>query len=106
MNKLNLVYLFIGIIIGLIFIFVFFGTKIKSKSMPKIKVNIGNFVRNSHIYLFNYHIHHWFLNFIILIIIQLIQNYKNIVYFDIVKGFNIALIFHGLLYSDCFNFID
>ena len=106
MNNLEVFYLFIGLIIGIIFILVFFGTNIEAKSTPNICINIGNIVRNSHIYLFNYHIHHWFLNFIMLIIVQLIQNYRHIRYLDLIKGFNIVFIFHGLLYSDCFNFRD
>ena len=94
----------IGIICGVIFIIIFFGAKIESKSTPKIEINIGNFVRDSHIYLFDKHVHHWFLNLIILFIVILFDSYYPSKYFNLIIGFNIVLIFHGLLYTDCFDF--
>jgi hypothetical protein len=38
----------VGIFFGVIFIMIFFGAKIETKSTPKIKINIGNFIRDSH----------------------------------------------------------
>ena len=93
-----------GLVIGIIFILYFFGLKIQTKSTPKIKINIGNFVRDSHIYLFGKHMHHWFVNLIVLIIVLILDRYYPCKYFKIIMGFNLVLIFHGLLYSDCFDF--
>jgi hypothetical protein len=94
----------VGIFFGVIFIMIFFGAKIETKSTPKIKINIGNFVRDSHIFLFNKHVHHWFLNLIILFIVLILDSYYHSKYFNLIIGFNLVLIFHGLLYKDCFDF--
>ena len=96
--------LLIGIIIGILFVLIFFGIKIEPKSIPKIKINIGNFVKNSHIYLFNKHLHHWFINLCILVLVFIIEKYYPSKYFNLIKGFNLVLIVHGLLYDDCFDF--
>ena len=93
-----------GIIIGVIFIVIFFGTKIEAKSIPNIKINIGNIVKDSHIYIFNKHLHHWFINTIILILIIILEFYYENKILTIVKGYNIILIIHGLLYTDRFDF--
>ena len=93
-----------GLIIGIIFILVCFGLEIQTKSTPKIKINIGSLVKDSHIYLFGKHMHHWFINLIVLIIVLILDRYFPNKYLKIVMGFNLALIFHGLLYEDCFDF--
>ena len=51
--------LLMGILLGVIFILIFFGCKIRCKTTPNIKINMGNFIRNTHIYIFDKHIHHW-----------------------------------------------
>ena len=93
-----------GLVLGIIFVIVFFGLKIKCKSTPRIKINLGNFVKDSHIYILGKHMHHWFINLIILGIVVILERFYPSKYFDIVKGFNLVLIFHGLLYKDCFDF--
>jgi hypothetical protein len=100
----NLEYFTLGVCFSIIYILGFFGNEIKCKSDPKIKINIPPFVRNSHLYIFNKHIHHWFLNTIILCIISFIQFFIDLKIFYFIRGFNIIQILHGLLYQDCFDF--
>jgi len=87
-----------GLFIGLAFVLFFFGLKIEAKSIPNIKINIGTIVKNSHIFLFNKHIHHWFINLCILLLVLLIEPYYSSQYWNIIKGFALVLILHGLLY--------
>ena len=96
--------LLIGIIIGIIFILTFFGSEINVNSNPKIKINLGSIIKDSHVYLFNKHIHHWFINLLILILIMVVEKYYNHPILTTIKGFNMVLIVHGLMYSDRFDF--
>ena len=96
--------LLIGALCGIIFTVLFFGLNIKSKSFPKLKINVGNFIRNSHIYLFGKHIHHWLINLVVLLIVFVLNMYYPSKYFYLIIGFNIVLIAHGLLYDDRFDF--
>ncbi len=52
-------YFILGCILSMIWILHFFGTRLKPKTKPKIKINIPPFIKDSHIILFNKHIHHW-----------------------------------------------
>ena len=92
----------LGIIIGLIFVIVSFGFEIKTKSKPRIKINIAPFIQDSHIIVCNKHLHHWFISFILLSFVFYLNNNNNICY--ILEGFFTSLILHGLLYKDCFEF--
>jgi len=91
-----------GIIIGLIFVIVSFGFEIKTKSKPRIKINIPPFIQDSHIIVCNKHLHHWFISFILLSLVFYLNNNNSICY--ILEGFFTSLILHGLLYKDCFEF--
>ena len=94
----------LGAILGIAFVLTFFGTNIQSKSKPKIKINLGNIIVNSHIYFLNYHIHHWFVNSLIFIyVLNLKKSYSNLI-FDTILSFNIILILHGLMYDDWWDF--
>ena len=95
---------FLGICIGIIFILLFFGTSIVEKSEPKIIINIGNIIRNSSIYLFNIHIHHWIIGTVLLLGIILMEQYYSAKSFSVLKGIAIVLIIHGLMYKDRFDF--
>lgn len=95
--------LLIGILLGVIFILIFFGCKIRCKTTPNIKINVGNFIRNTHIYLFDKHIHHWMINLFLIIFIIFIEQFYTNKYFDIIKGFSLVLVIHGLMYEDCFD---
>ena len=96
---LNIIF---GIIIGLIFIFINFGFEIKTKSKPRIKINIPYFIQDSRIIVYNKHIHHWLISLILFLIIVHINNNNSLCY--ILEGFFISLIVHGLLYKDAFDF--
>ena len=96
--------LLIGALLGFLYILLFFGLKIEPKTEPKIKINIGNFIQNSHITLFNKHIHHWLINLVILIVVLMIELIYSNKYFNFIKGFNIILILHGLTYDDALDF--
>ena len=100
----NLEYFILGVFISIIYIISFFGSDIECNSDPKIKINIYPFIKNSHIYIFNKHVHHWFLNTIILCIVSFIQIFFDLPIFYFIRGFNIIQILHGLLYRDCFDF--
>ena len=72
-------YFILGVILGVLFVFISFGTDIKEKSKPRIKINIPPIVKDSHILLFNKHLHHWFIAFLSLnvyyIILMIIVKY-------------------------------
>lgn len=100
---LNKIYNFsLGIFIGLFFISIFFGYKIEEKIKPKININLGPFVKDSCIIIFNKHIHHWLISLLILFVLY-IQKSRNSLYY-ILNGYFIVLICHGLLYDDRFDF--
>ena len=99
----NYVELMIGCFIGIIFVLYFFGTSIIPKSIPNIQINIGNVVRNSHIYLFNKHIHHWLIGACVLLLVFCIEQYYSSGYLTVIKGVTSVIILHGLLYSDRFD---
>jgi len=71
-----------------------------------INVDIYPFIKNSKLYIFDTHIHHWLWSSCILLLLLYIKTnslYKyNMIKFMI--GFCIVMIFHGLLYKDAFVF--
>jgi hypothetical protein len=95
-------YFICGIIIGIIFIVVFFGFEINPKSKPRIKINIPPFVQDSHIIVCNKHIHHWLVSSILLSVVFYLNNNNRVCY--ILEGFFAIIILHGLLYNDWFDF--
>jgi hypothetical protein len=86
----------IGIIIGLLHIYIYFGFKIIVKSNLNYHIN------------FLIHWHHWLIFLIIfcfLIIITRIEKFKKIKkYKYYLSGYLIIMIIHGLLYEDRFDF--
>lgn len=85
----------IGIFIALLHIYIFFGFKIISKSNINYHIN------------FIIHWHHWLICLIILcflIIIVKIKKKKFKKYKYYLSGYLIAMIIHGLLYDDRFDF--
>lgn len=92
----------LGLILGLIYVIIVFGGKGVGEE-PNITFSIGNIVRNGHIYLFNKHIHHWVIFMIVAIIISIL-NWNNFFnpYLDILMGFSVVMILHGLSYCDRF----
>lgn len=86
----------IGILIGLIHIYIYFGFKIIPKSNIHYHVN------------FIIHWHHWLICLIILIILFIITKLKKFKKIKKYKyyfvGYLITMIIHGLLYEDRFDF--
>ena len=95
-------YFILGVILGVLFVFISFGTDIKEKSKPRIKINIPPIIKDSHIILFNKHLHHWFIAFLSLCLLYYLNDNNKI--YSILEGFMMTLIIHGLLYRDCFDF--
>jgi hypothetical protein len=87
---------FLGILIGLLHIYIFFGFKIIPKSNTNYHIN------------FIIHWHHWLICLIVLcflIIITRIKKYKKLKkYKYYLSGYLITMIIHGLLYNDRFDF--
>lgn len=96
-------YLF-GALLSGIWILYFFGPFHKTKSKPKVKVNIKPFIKDSHLILFNRHIHHWLIFFVIFIIITILDNYKPMNVYKIIQGYSFVMVVHGLSYKDRFDF--
>tara|TARA_B000000477_G_scaffold45663_1_gene38773 strand:+ start:5851 stop:6150 length:300 start_codon:yes stop_codon:yes gene_type:complete len=86
----------VGIIIGLLHIYLFFGFKIISKSNINYHIN------------FIIHWHHWLICLIVLcflLIITKIEKFKKLKkYKYYLSGYLITMIIHGLLYEDRFDF--
>lgn len=86
----------VGIIIGLLHIYLFFGFKIISKSNINYNIN------------FIIHWHHWLICLIVfcfLLIITKIEKFKKLKkYKHYLSGYLITMIIHGLLYEDRFDF--
>tara|TARA_B110000483_G_scaffold237425_1_gene312166 strand:+ start:58 stop:363 length:306 start_codon:yes stop_codon:yes gene_type:complete len=87
---------FIGIFIGLLHIYLFFGFKIIAKSNTNYHIN------------YIIHWHHWLICLIILIFLIIItknQKFKKLKkYKYYLFGYLIIMIIHGLLYNDRFDF--
>ena len=94
---------FIGFILSLIYVnLIFCG---KCGTVPRFAPNIPGIVSNGHIIIKNYHIHHWLICFILLLIILILSflNGSNSSYMLFFGGC-IVFIYQGLGYDDCFNF--
>ena len=96
-------YLF-GAMLSTIWILYFFGPFHKTKAKPKIKVNIRPFIKDSHLILFNKHIHHWLIFFVLFIVITILDNYKPMKVYKILQGYSFVMVVHGLSYKDRFDF--
>ncbi len=97
-------YRLFGVLIGIIYIINFFGYRFICKTCPKIKINIPFLgIRKSKLILFGKHIHHW-LFFSVVLCMTLFIRLKNQYLIYLLQGFAVALIIHGLIYEDRFDF--
>ena len=90
---------------GIITIYIFFGTEIKCGATPNILINIPPFIVDSKMFIGNIRIHHWLLGilvFLICFILHLLKYDSSVLYF--LYGFTKILMIHGLFYQDCFDF--
>ena len=97
----------IGIVVGILYILIIFGTRLDAGSKTSVNVNIYPFIQNSRVIIFNKHIHHWFI-YLILFLLTFYIDFNSIGINDhllhTIRGYSVVLIYHGLLYSDRFNF--
>lgn len=94
-------YIFYGFLIGVCIISIFFNNKENEPPRYIGNINIGSTIRKGSFYLYNKHIHHWIIAFIIMIIS--LQHKKNKM-LNIILGISITLLIHGLTYNDCMKF--
>ncbi len=101
---MKLKYFLLGCILSMIWILHFFGTRLKPKTKPKIKINIPPLIQDSHIILFNKHIHHWMVFLVVFIISSILLYFYNHKLLNIIQGYSLIQIIHGLSYNDRFDF--
>tara|TARA_Y100000389_G_C17252312_1_gene408723 strand:+ start:466 stop:780 length:315 start_codon:yes stop_codon:yes gene_type:complete len=89
-NKTLIKTFLFGVIVGIIYIYIYFGFKIIEKSNLNYHLN------------FIIHWHHWLISLIIIIIIYLFIKLDK--YVSFIYGFLYTLLFHGLMYNDRFDF--
>ena len=91
---------FMGIIVSLIYVNLVFNEKCGCE--PNIKFNIPGLIKNGHIIINGFHIHHWLISSIILILTILFNKNSSIYIF--IQGCCLIFLYHGLGYDDCFDF--
>ena len=100
---LNIESLIAGICIGIIYCIIMFNTCGKK---PNICINrkfkLLNFleIKNSSLYIKDYHIHHWCIFILISFLMYMYGSNYYIIY-----GFSLVLILQGLSYADRFEFM-
>lgn len=98
----NIEYSLYGIFFGLLYILLIFGTRIKSGKKHNLNINIPFlFIKNGSIIILDYHIHHWLI-FLIVLLLSFCYKEHFLLYF--IRSFSLIWIIHGLLYNDCFCF--
>lgn len=97
-------YIILGLIIGVIFVLSVFGKSFIAKQEPKIKIDIPLIgMKESRIIIGNKHIHHWIIFTVILLLSMINMGVdKRIV--EVIRGFSVIMVVHGLMYADRFDF--
>ena len=95
--------LIIGFIIGIIFCIVMYPRKEKEPNL--VNININNLINKGSIVcsLTNklaFHMHHWMFS---LLLLSILNHYKQ--NNNLLEGFLLILLFHGLSYKDCFEIL-
>ena len=101
-------YVFIGLMVGLIYCKLVYPMK-EFGRLKYFNFTFGPF-RNGKLYIKNYHIHHWLVFLIIIILMAIallifpsqIKNYIEI--YSVLIGISVIMIGHGLSYKDAFDF--
>ena len=99
-------YIIWGVILGLIFILLTFELNFDVKKKPKIRINIPKItieMKDSVVMVNNYHIHHWLIFSWILLMIDVGIESQDVLK-DVIKGFSVIMVIHGLMYVDRFDF--
>ncbi len=97
-------YIILGIILGLIFVLSMFELDFVAKKKPKMKIDIPLMgIKNSTVIINGTHIHHWLI-FTIILLMSLINMGINRIVLNVLRGFSVIMILHGLMYPDRFDF--
>jgi hypothetical protein len=107
MRQNNSLSYLIGLIIGILHVFIVFGTNLDAGSKASVNINIYPFIKDSRVIIFNSHIHHWLIYFILFLLTFYIDSNSigiNTCLLHIIRSYSIVLVYHGLLYSDRFDF--
>ena len=94
----------IGCMISVLWILFFFGPFHKSKENPRVKINIKPFIKDSHLIVFDKHIHHWLIYTLVLVAAAALNKYKPLNVLKVLQGFCFLMVLHGLSYKDRFYF--
>ena len=97
-------YVVLGIIIGVIFVLSLFELDFVTKKKPKMKINIPLLgIKDSTVIINETHIHHWLIfTMILLMSLTNVGIDRNIL--EVIRGFSVVMILHGLMYADRFDF--
>jgi hypothetical protein len=90
-NKMN--YVLLGIIIGFFFMFVI--NYIPKKTNQKLILHFNQFC---------FHIHHWIIGILLLVLAFLVK-YSNETVFNIIIGLLAGFVLEGFLFKDMFNIL-
>tara|TARA_Y100000741_G_C18226181_1_gene547920 strand:+ start:671 stop:976 length:306 start_codon:yes stop_codon:yes gene_type:complete len=97
-------YIILGAIVGIIFVLLVFGNEFIAKKEPKIKIDIPLIgMKESRIIIGNKHIHHWLI-FTVILLLSLIDMGVDKRMVEVLRGFCVTMIVHGLIYADRFDF--
>tara|TARA_B100000902_G_scaffold154186_1_gene150699 strand:- start:188 stop:493 length:306 start_codon:yes stop_codon:yes gene_type:complete len=97
-------YIILGAIVGIIFVLLVFGNEFIAKKEPKIKIDIPLIgMKESRIIIGDKHIHHWLI-FTVILLLSLIDMGVDKRMVEVLRGFCVTMIVHGLIYADRFDF--
>ena len=97
-------YIILGAIVGIIFVLLVFGNEFIAKKEPKIKIDIPLIgMKESRIIIGDKHIHHWLI-FTVILLLSLIDMGVDKRMVEVLRGFCVTMIIHGLVYADRFDF--
>ena len=97
-------YIILGAIVGIIFVLLVFGNEFIAKKEPKIKIDIPLIgMKESRIIIGNKHIHHWLI-FTVILLLSLVDMGVDKRMVEVLRGFCVTMIVHGLIYADRFDF--
>lgn len=97
-------YIILGKIIGILFVLMVFGSEFVARKVPKINIDIPLIgMKESRIIIGDKHIHHWLI-FIVILLLSMIDMGVDKRIIEVIRGFSITMVGHGLMYADRFDF--
>ena len=85
-------------------LFIFFFISNNEGEPPKYQIKWDDFFINGSFYVGSRHIHHWLIFLILLMGIILTRILFPSNFIDLLAGFSLTMVCHGLSYQDCFVF--